>query len=178
MTPSVTSMDRTFKGTREITYGRLPSRNKPKSSNWTPTRACARDMVSDCRMCGVIICRNCTEKPPAPAKLPGRLRRLCHTCLSVPLAQHTTRSTHDVNVPRGLCICPEAPYFCSYDGVALSSADTEYRRTWTWRTHYSTYLGGLGTGIGQGNEAVRMYISEPSTSPSARSPEVQVLISE
>lgn len=39
--------------------------------------------------------------------------------------------------------------------MALFSADTEYRRTWTWRTHYSTYLGGLGTGIGQGNEAVK-----------------------
>lgn len=156
-------MDRTADEEREILYGGLPARNNNKASAWTPTKVgpCARDMVSDCRMCGVIICRNCTEKPPAPAKLPGRLRRLCHTCLSVPLVQQTTRSVHDVSgmsrhgVSRGLCVCPETPYFCSYDGVALSSADTEYRRTWTWRTHYSTYLGGLGTGIGQGNEAVK-----------------------
>lgn len=27
-------------------------------------------------------------------------------------------------------------------------------RGWTWRTRYSTYLGGLGTGIGEGNEGV------------------------
>lgn len=26
---------------------------------------------------------------------------------------------------------------------------------WTWRTRYSTYLGGLGTGIGEGNEGVK-----------------------
>lgn len=27
-------------------------------------------------------------------------------------------------------------------------------RGWTWRTRYSTYLGGIGTGIGEGNEGV------------------------
>lgn len=27
-------------------------------------------------------------------------------------------------------------------------------RGWTWRTRYSTYLGGLGTGIGEGHEGV------------------------
>ncbi|KAI9725475.1 MAG: hypothetical protein M1828_003146 [Chrysothrix sp. TS-e1954] len=32
--------------------------------------------------------------------------------------------------------------------------DTTYTRGWTWRTRYSTYLGGLGTGIGEGNEGV------------------------
>ena len=73
---------------------------------------------------------------------------------------HTTTSiflngTIRHGVPRSPCVCTDAPYFCSQDGVALSSADTEYRRTWTWRTHYSTYLGGVGTGIGQGNEAVK-----------------------
>ncbi|MCJ1407239.1 hypothetical protein MMC19_001310 [Ptychographa xylographoides] len=40
-------------------------------------------------------------------------------------------------------------------GHALSSADTTYKRIWTWRTRYSTYLGGLGTGIGEGNEGVK-----------------------
>lgn len=29
-----------------------------------------------------------------------------------------------------------------------------YLRGWTWRTRYSTYLGGLGTGIGEGTEGV------------------------
>lgn len=33
--------------------------------------------------------------------------------------------------------------------------DTTYKRVWTWRSRYSTYLGGLGTGIGEGNEGVK-----------------------
>ena len=33
--------------------------------------------------------------------------------------------------------------------------DTTYRRIWTWRTRYSRYLGGLGTGVGEGNEGVK-----------------------
>lgn len=36
----------------------------------------------------------------------------------------------------------------------MRSADTTYLRGWTWRTRYSTYLGGLGTGIGEGSEGV------------------------
>ncbi|KAH1698278.1 hypothetical protein KXX24_000391 [Aspergillus fumigatus] len=37
----------------------------------------------------------------------------------------------------------------------LRSSDTTYRRGWTWRTRYSTYLGGLGTGIGEGCQGVK-----------------------
>lgn len=33
--------------------------------------------------------------------------------------------------------------------------DTTYRRIWTWRTRYTTYLGGVGTGVGEGNEGVK-----------------------
>ena len=40
-------------------------------------------------------------------------------------------------------------------GLKLATADTTYRRVWTWRTRYTTYLGGLGTGIGEGNEGVK-----------------------
>jgi hypothetical protein len=29
-----------------------------------------------------------------------------------------------------------------------------YVRAWTWRTRHSNYLGGLGTGVGEGNEGV------------------------
>lgn len=36
----------------------------------------------------------------------------------------------------------------------MRGADTTYMRGWTWRTRYSTYLGGIGTGIGEGNEGV------------------------
>lgn len=33
--------------------------------------------------------------------------------------------------------------------------DEQYRRSWTWRVRYSTYLGGLGTGVGEGTEGVK-----------------------
>lgn len=36
----------------------------------------------------------------------------------------------------------------------MRTADVTYSRGWAWRTRYSTYLGGLGTGIGEGNEGV------------------------
>ena len=55
---------------------------------------------------------------------------------------------------RGPCTCAEQVYICVSCGNALRSADTTYIRGWTWRTRYSTYLGGLGTGIGEGNEGV------------------------
>ena len=42
----------------------------------------------------------------------------------------------------------------------MNVADTNYLRIWTWRTRYSTYLGGLGTGIGEGNEGVKCWRGE------------------
>lgn len=39
--------------------------------------------------------------------------------------------------------------------MRLRSSDTTYRRVWNWRTRYSTYLGGLGTGIGEGCQGVK-----------------------
>ena len=44
---------------------------------------------------------------------------------------------------------------CQNCGRGLPNADITYERIWTWRTRYSTYLGGLGTGIGEGNEGVK-----------------------
>ncbi|KAL9086636.1 MAG: hypothetical protein Q9159_004045 [Coniocarpon cinnabarinum] len=61
--------------------------------------------------------------------------------------------THDA-FARDPCTCREMVYLCLSCGNALRSADTTYMRCWTWRTRYSTYLGGLGTGIGEGNEGV------------------------
>lgn len=46
-------------------------------------------------------------------------------------------------------------YLCNGCGQALSIADITYKRIWTWRTRYSTNLGGLGTGIGEGSEGVQ-----------------------
>jgi len=54
----------------------------------------------------------------------------------------------------GSCICPDSVYLCLSCGNALRSSDTTYMRGWTWRTRYSTYLGGIGTGIGEGEAGV------------------------
>ena len=102
-------------------------------------------------------------KPSPNSKLPHRLRRLCATCAKAPLRQLTnphllvtsrTSFTHAA-FEREPCSCPDLNYICQPCGHAISSADTNYRRIWTWRTRYSTYLGGLGTGIGEGNEGVK-----------------------
>jgi hypothetical protein len=52
------------------------------------------------------------------------------------------------------CNCLEEVWLCQSCGHALRRADTDYKRGWTWRARYSTYLGVLGTGIGEGNEGV------------------------
>lgn len=52
------------------------------------------------------------------------------------------------------CSCALMIYLCVSCGSAARTADVTYMRGWTWRTRYSTYLGGLGTGIGEGNEGV------------------------
>jgi hypothetical protein len=56
---------------------------------------------------------------------------------------------------RGPCKCLEFMYLCRPCGHDIIMRDTSYKRIWTWRTRYSTYLGGLGTGIGEGNEGVK-----------------------
>ncbi|KIW09076.1 uncharacterized protein PV09_00024 [Verruconis gallopava] len=52
------------------------------------------------------------------------------------------------------CSCPEEVWLCQPCGHSLRRADTDYKRGWTWRARYSTYLGVVGTGIGDGNEGV------------------------
>ncbi|KAL8870553.1 MAG: hypothetical protein Q9174_003433 [Haloplaca sp. 1 TL-2023] len=42
----------------------------------------------------------------------------------------------------------------------LAKADTYYRRIWEWRTKYTSDVGGIGTGIGEGNEGVECYRGE------------------
>lgn len=54
------------------------------------------------------------------------------------------------------CHCEEAVWLCQSCGQSLRNNDTIYRRVWTWRTRYSTYLGGhFGTGIGEGCQGVK-----------------------
>ncbi|GFF54716.1 hypothetical protein IFM46972_10090 [Aspergillus udagawae] len=133
---------------------------------------CARDMVAECRRCSRIVCRNCTIKTPTRNILKDRVRRLCTTCRTAPLAAHLTRSpstttTSETQVPPDLssftasafihspCSCEDMVWLCYPCGKTLRSSDTTYRRVWTWRTRYSTYLGGLGTGIGEGCQGVK-----------------------
>ncbi|KEF53626.1 uncharacterized protein A1O9_10025 [Exophiala aquamarina CBS 119918] len=55
---------------------------------------------------------------------------------------------------RGPCTCASRGVFlCTDCGQNLRAADTTYKRVWTWRSRYSTHIGGgLGTGLGQGNQ--------------------------
>ena len=124
---------------------------------------CARDLVSECRRCGIAVCRNCTTKPPSAVVRPDRLRRLCRACAKAGLlklvAPYLTSTNHQAFTreafTRGPCSCTESVFICQPCGRAIAHSDTDYKRIWTWRTRYSTYLGGLGTGIGEGNEGVQ-----------------------
>ncbi|KAL2441468.1 hypothetical protein ABEF94_015700 [Exophiala dermatitidis] len=55
---------------------------------------------------------------------------------------------------RGACTCEARGVFlCGPCGQNLGAADTTYKRVWTWRSRYSTHIGGgLGTGLGVGNQ--------------------------
>lgn len=46
-------------------------------------------------------------------------------------------------------------WLCQPCGHAIRTKDQQYSLGWTWRTRYSTYLGGLGAGIGEGHEGVK-----------------------
>ncbi|KAF2234078.1 hypothetical protein EV356DRAFT_426512, partial [Viridothelium virens] len=132
---------------------------------------CARDMVGECRKCGKVVCRNCIMKLPPRNTFNGRLRRLCKTCTRVPLWYHTRlRDSWSGNRPatftesayaRGPCTCVDAGvWLCNTCGQSLRADDLAYTRGWLWRTRYSNYLGGLGTGIGEGNEGVECGLGE------------------
>jgi len=55
---------------------------------------------------------------------------------------------------RDPCTCESKGVFlCVPCGQNLRAADTTYKRVWTWRSRYSTHIGGgLGTGLGVGNQ--------------------------
>ncbi|KAJ4421481.1 hypothetical protein N0V82_003746 [Gnomoniopsis sp. IMI 355080] len=82
-----------LKSTLHCTYEELPVdpestlRYRARAGNWYymedtsrsaqyngKSGSCARDMVSECRKCGTVVCRNCAIKPPAPAVLRDRHR--------------------------------------------------------------------------------------------------------
>lgn len=121
-------------------------------------------------------------KPPPTPALRARHRRLCRTCTKAPLpllmAVPKQRSSSDASPPgspnqrpvlfesdkpraftasafeRTPCNCDQVIWLCAPCGKDLRNADTMYVRGWSWRTRYSHYLGGVGTGAGEGNEGV------------------------
>ncbi|KAF4120019.1 Conserved hypothetical, protein [Geosmithia morbida] len=122
---------------------------------------CARDMVGGCRRCGKVICRNCSIKPPATIR--ERHRRLCSACTKAPISTlakppldpELTLSSSEL-VRRSVCLChtAEGVWLCQPCGRGIRAADHEYQRIWRWRSHYGEVLGGLGTGIGDGDRGV------------------------
>ncbi|KAF4979228.1 hypothetical protein FDECE_18099, partial [Fusarium decemcellulare] len=122
---------------------------------------CARDMVGECRRCGEVICRNCAIKPPAPAALRERHRRLCKPCVHAPIAT-LAKAPLDADIlvsseamSREICKCAdEGVWLCQPCGRSIRGADHEYQRIWRWRNQYGEILGGLGTGIGEGDRGV------------------------
>jgi hypothetical protein len=115
-------------------------------------------------------------KPPATPILRARHRRLCRTCnkaslpLLVALHKHSSPDGSpsvqldvEPGKPRAFtapafertpCNCDNVVWLCAPCGKDLRNADTMYVRGWSWRTQYSHYLGGVGTGAGEGNEGV------------------------
>ncbi|KAG8625323.1 hypothetical protein KVT40_007074 [Elsinoe batatas] len=123
---------------------------------------CARDLVNPCQRCGVIVCRNCIQKPMANA-LQGRHRRLCKTCLKAPLERHlisVESVTDEIRTPdeerlpvtfyHGPCTCVHQMWFCDTCSRHQRSEDTKYIRGWNWRRRYSH----TGVGIGEGEQGV------------------------
>ncbi|KAL5121425.1 hypothetical protein ACEQ8H_000496 [Pleosporales sp. CAS-2024a] len=137
--------------------------------------ACARDMVGECQRCGMVVCRNCTMKPPATPRIRARHRRLCRTCNKAPLPRllaacpppalssrppsapvplDTARAFTAPAFERTPCNCDNVVWLCMPCGKDLRNADTAYLRAWQWRIEYSHTLGGIGIGVGEGNEGV------------------------
>ncbi|KAH6874710.1 hypothetical protein B0T10DRAFT_201940 [Thelonectria olida] len=122
---------------------------------------CARDLVGECRRCSEVICRNCAIKPPASNALRERHRRLCKSCVHAPIAT-LIKPPLDPELPvtsesvqRAVCRCDEeGVWLCQPCGRSIRGADSEYQRIWRWRNQYGEILGGLGTGIGDGDRGV------------------------
>ncbi|KAH0566502.1 hypothetical protein GP486_000083 [Trichoglossum hirsutum] len=94
-----------------------------------------------------------------------RHRRLCRSCLAVPLVQHTLQPSSPTPPPsesftftapaylRGPCSCVDSVWLCQPCGKTLYSEDIKYHDAWAWRERYSTSFGLVG--IGEGIEGVR-----------------------
>ncbi|KAK2739846.1 hypothetical protein FQN57_006422 [Myotisia sp. PD_48] len=106
---------------------------------------------------------NCTMKYPSTTALQYRLRRLCTACLAAPLRDHgliprlsnqETESQSEADILQShpqLCSCVIEYWYCRPCGQHLTSDDTMYKRVWSWRTRYNTYLGGGGPWVSFGD---------------------------
>ncbi|KAK8915140.1 hypothetical protein VCV18_010683 [Metarhizium anisopliae] len=121
-------------------------RYRARASNWHymedgrnyngKSGTCARDMVDECRKCGEVICR-------API-----------AALAIPRLDPELPFGSDA-VQQSLCKCEKAGvWLCQPCGRSIRAADHEYRSIWRWRNQYGEVLGGLGTGIGDGDRGV------------------------
>ncbi|KJR89107.1 uncharacterized protein SPSK_06151 [Sporothrix schenckii 1099-18] len=135
--------------------------DQARTSYDTKAGECARDMVGGCRRCGTIVCRNCAIKPPAPIVLRDRHRRLCDGCVKAPLTTlakpplpASTPLESDAMQLAICCCASEGVWLCQPCGRSIRGADYDYRAIWKWRTQYGEVLGGLGTGIGEGDRGV------------------------
>jgi hypothetical protein len=70
------------------------------------------------------------------------------------ISTHEPRAFTAPAFERTPCNCDNVVWLCAPCGKDLRNADTMYVRAWSWRTRYSHYLGGVGTGAGEGNEGV------------------------
>ena len=87
----------------------------------------------------------------SPSSSPTRLYRVPTPCVEPHGSSKAFTAPAFEHSP---CNCLEEVWLCHDCGRALQRADTDYKNGWTWRARYSTYLGVLGTGIGEGNEGV------------------------
>ena len=58
-----------------------------------------------------------------------------------------------INYTRSPCVCEGGVWICQPCGQSLRALNTTYMMGWVWRNRYST-SGGLGAGLGEGNEGV------------------------
>lgn len=80
--------------------------------------------------------------PSSPNPRPTLLENDQHRAFTAPAFERTP------------CNCDNVVWLCAPCGKDLRNADTMYVRGWSWRTRYTHYLGGVGTGVGEGNEGV------------------------
>ncbi|KAH7130502.1 hypothetical protein B0J11DRAFT_523276 [Dendryphion nanum] len=110
------------------------------------------------------LCRTCAKAPLHLITSPQRPRSASSATPSPPSSPNpgpiffsdetTSRAFTASAFERSPCSCDALVWLCQPCGQHLRNADTMYVRGWSWRTRYSHYLGGVGTGAGEGNEGV------------------------